>query len=199
MKPLTKQQRACLRAVESTTRKLAARKIRSQKEERALCDGYREAIRLHRDVVSTDVDIDKTVDGQRLCELATLGMLHLGGEGDVHKASLKDYDHKRYGPYLGVSDEGSAAGAIRKAAQNSPKAVALKQRNPMILGVALDAERLGGIGEVAVGPQEYVNIRLACVGRILNSTNIGTRVNLRFYRRHPVVNVPRGDLAEALR
>ena len=199
MKALTKQQRARLHTLKSTIRRLAARKIRSQKEERELGDSYREAIRLHRDVVSKCADIDETVDSRQLCELATRGMLHLGGEGDVHKASLKDYDHKRYGPYLGVSDEGSAAGAIRKAAQNSPKSVALKQRDPMILGVALDAERLGGIGEITVGPQEYVNIRLACVGRILNSTNVGTRVNLRLYRRHPVVNVPQGDLTEALR
>ena len=199
MKVLTKQQGARLRVLEPAIRKLAAIKTRSRAQERALCDGYREAIRLYQDVVSADVDIDENVECRRLLRLATQGMLHLGGEGDVRRASLKDYDHKRYGPYLGVSDEGSAAGAIRKAARDSPKAVALRQRDPMVLGVALDAERLGGIGEVAVGPQEYVNIRLACVGRILNSTNIGTRVNLRFYRRHPVVSVARGDLAKALR
>ncbi len=199
MNALTRKQGTRLRALKGTIRRLGAKKIRSRGEERALCDCYREAIRVYQDAVSTNVETGNAPDCRELLRLATRGMLHLGGEGDVHGASLKDYDHKRYGPYLGVSDEGSAAWAIRRAAQDSPKAVALKPCDPMTLGVAVDAERLGGIGEVAVGPQEYVGVRLACVGRILNSTNVGTRVNLRFYRRHPVVTVAAGDPAQSLR
>lgn len=195
---LTCQQRARSRILESTIRKLAAKKIRSRSEERVLCDSFRAVIRFYKDVASTNVDIDNTAGGRRLYRMATRGMLYLGGEGDVHRTSLKDYDHKRYGPYLGVSDGGSAAAAIRKASQNSPKAIALGFSDPMTLGVAVDAERLGGIGEVAVGPEEYINIRLACVGRILTSTNVGTRVNLRFYRRHPLVKVPEGGIEEAV-
>jgi hypothetical protein len=105
--------------------------------------------------------------------------------------SLKAYDNERYGPFLGVSDEGSAAGAIRDAALESPKALALPKsaRGPLELGVAVDAERLGGIGETAVGPDEYADIWLACVDRVLVTTNVGTRVNLRFYAREPIVKV----------
>src|SRR5262249_32689489 len=91
---------------------------------------------------------------------------------------------------LGVSDEGSAAGAIRDAALESPKVQALpkgESATPLVVGVAVDAERLGGIGEITVGPEEYADIWLACIDRILMTTNVGTRVNLRAYRRPPRV------------
>lgn len=106
----------------------------------------------------------------------------------------------RYGPFLGVSDEGSAAAQIREAALESPKARALPgavPRTPLVVGVAVDAERLGGIGEVAVGPEEYADVWLECVDRVLITTNIGTRVNVRVYRREPFVLV-RSDSSRAL-
>jgi len=106
----------------------------------------------------------------------------------------------RYGPFLGVSDEGSAAAQIREAAFDSPKVRALPRaapRTPLVVGVAVDAERLGGIGEVAVGPDEYVDIWLECVDRLLITTNIGTRVNMRVYRREPLV-VLESDSREAI-
>jgi len=126
--------------------------------------------------------------------------LHLGGDPARSTASLKDYDHERYGPFLGVSDEGSAAPAIREAGYASPKVRALprgEKASPFIVGLALDAERLGGVGEVAVGPEEYADIWLECVDRVLVTTNVGTRVNMRTYRREPRIPLMTGD-AKAL-
>jgi len=105
----------------------------------------------------------------------------LGGQPELASLSLRDYNHDRFGPYLGVSGEPDAAASIREAALASPKVVALALTDPLEVGVAHDAERLGSIGELPSGPDEYREIRLECVGRILTSTNIGSRVNLRFY------------------
>lgn len=171
----------------------------SRAADRGLCDEYRAVLRTYEDLVThgePDAHPGSTVEHLR--QLAKEAMLYLGGEADTWSTSLKDYDHERYGPYLGVSDEGSAAEVIRRAALDSPKARAVRSPSPMVVGVAHDAERLGAIGEVPVGPAEYAEIRLACTGRILTSTNVGTRLNLRFYKRHPVVVVPKGATAKAL-
>jgi hypothetical protein len=127
---------------------------------------------------------------------ARRAFLHLGGDPARATASLRDYDHHRYGPFLGVSDEGSAASAIRDAGYASPKARALPRGtkpSPLVVGLALDAERLGGVGEVAVGPDEYADVWLECVDRVLVTTNIGTRVNMRTYRREPRITLFGGD------
>lgn len=131
-----------------------------------------------------------------MIEDARRAYLFLGGDPEPSSFSLKDYDHVRYGPFLGVSDEGSATAAIRDAATASPKYRALRPRTkiaPEIVGVALDAERLGGIGEVAVGPDEYADVWTAGVDRLLITTNIGTRANLRVYRREPRVKILSGS------
>jgi hypothetical protein len=132
----------------------------------------------------------------RMTDDARLAYLFLGRDPEPSDFSLKDYDHERYGPFLGVSDEGSATAAIRDAATASPKCLALRSGTkiaPEIVGVALDAERLGGIGEVAVGPDEYADVWIAAVDRVLITTNIGTRVNLRVYRREPRVKIVSGS------
>lgn len=124
----------------------------------------------------------------RLKEEAREAYLEFGGDQDRASYSLRDYDHIRWGPFLGVSDEGSAVSALHTAALQSPKIRALRGRqkpSPLKIGLALDAERLGGIGEVAVGPDEYADVWLGCVERLLVTTNIGTRVNTRVYRREP--------------
>jgi hypothetical protein len=95
---------------------------------------------------------------------------------DPPALSLKDYDHRRWGPFLGVSDGGTAAGVIRDAALQSTKVRALGACPPIVLGVALDAERLGAVGETPVGPPELAKIRLESMGRILTTTNVGTQV-----------------------
>ena len=133
---------------------------------------------------------------------ARTAFLHLGGDPARPTASLRDYDHERYGPFLGVSDEGSAAAAIREAGYESPKAQALPRTvkpSPLVVGLALDAERLGGVGEVAVGPEEYADVWLECVDRVLVTTNIGTRVNIRTFRREPRITMRQADAGEIAR
>src|SRR6266498_3043747 len=61
---------------------------------------------------------------RRTTALAHKAYLFLGGDPDPPSFSLRQYDHKRYGPFLGVSDEGSAVAAIREAACASPKCIA---------------------------------------------------------------------------
>lgn len=117
----------------------------------------------------------------RLRGRAATALDELGGQPESATRSLRDYDHLRFGPYLGVSGEPDAAPAIRDAALASPKVVALGLREPLEVGVAHDAERLGSIGELPSGPDEYREIRLETVGRILTSTNVGSRINLRYY------------------
>jgi hypothetical protein len=167
---------------------------RSEYEERALTQSCREALDAYRAAALLG-------DPPRaLLARARSAYLHLGGDPVRTGGGLDDYDHVRYGPFLGVSDEGSAAGEIRMAALESPKVQALPQsakRTPMVVGVAVDAERLGGIGEVAVGPEEYADVWLACVGRVLVTTNVGTRVNVRVYRREPRILVKSADAKAA--
>lgn len=158
-------------------------------QERALTDECRRVVRAYRDAVAAGRSADKAT--------ARLALLHLGGDGDRGSWSLKDYDHETYGPFLGVSDEGSAAAVIRNAGLNSPKAIALGAATPAQLGLGHDAERLGAVGEVPVGPDEYADIWLECVERVLTTTNVGTRINVRFYLPYPVVTVPRGDARAA--
>ena len=187
MKPLSAAQVRRALGLERTISALARKRPLCPRDGALLGDACREAVRLYRDAVAGRSGPDEA-GIRRLAALAQQAMVLLGGEGDLGGPSLKDYDSERFGPYLGVSDEGSAAGVIRRAALESPKAKALGGAvNPLAVGVALDAERLGGVGEVAVGPEEYTEARTACLGHILNSTNVGTRVNLRFFRRHPVV------------
>jgi hypothetical protein len=157
--------------------------------ERALTDECRRVVRAYRDAVAAGESADKAT--------ARLALLHLGADGDRSSWSLKDYDHETYGPFLGVSDEGSAAPVIRQASLSSPKAVALGRATPAQLGLGHDAERLGAVGEVPVGPEEYADIWLECVDRVLTTTNVGTRINVRFYLPYPVVSVPRGDVRAA--
>jgi hypothetical protein len=81
----------------------------------------------------------------------------------------------------------------------APKGQALGRRaSPLTLGVALDAERLGAVGEVPVGPSEFAKIWSECVARILMTTNVGSRSNVRFYKRAPVITIEGGDSTAAL-
>jgi hypothetical protein len=166
----------------------------SSQNDRKISDAYREILRAYRARSATGDSL-----GVGWHRLAHEGLSYLGGQADRHASSLADYDHHRYGPFLGVSDEGSAAAAVRQAALAAPKAVELGRRaTPLTVGVALDAERLGGIGEVPVGPDEFCKIWSECVGRTLMTTNIGSRANIRLYRRAPVVTVPAGSINDAL-
>jgi hypothetical protein len=137
-------------------------------------------------------------DYERLWEMAKRAMAILGGQAEPPLQTLADYDSSRYGPMLGVSDEGSATAAIRRGALAAPKAAALPERTPLSLGIAHDAERLGAVGEVAVGPDEFATIRLAARGRVLTTTNVGTRVNARLFLAPPELRVRRDGLDNAI-
>lgn len=159
-----------------------------------LSDAYRELLRNYSALVTRD-----KVPAAEWQPVIRKALSFLGGQADRVPFSLKEYDQQRYGPYLGVSDEGSAAMAIRRAAYVSPKARALGRNLSLrTLGVAIDAERLGGVGEVPVGPDEYADIWSECSGRLLVSTNIGSHANLRLYNRPPLVMIPAGERPSAL-
>src|SRR5262245_2361228 len=64
-------------------------------------------------------------DYDRLWELAKRAMAILGGQAEPPMQTVADYDADRYGPMLGVSDEGSATAAIRHGGLAAPKAAAL--------------------------------------------------------------------------
>jgi hypothetical protein len=153
-----------------------------------LSDAYREVLREYRALASSTKE-----PGLRWRPLVREALGFLGGQGDRHTSSLVDYDHIRLGPFLGISDEGDAARTIRRAAFATPKAQAIgAKRSPISIGIALDAERLGSIGEVPVGPDEFAHIWRECVGRTLMTTNVGSRVNLRLYRQQALVTIPSG-------
>ena len=162
----------------------------------------RDAFQLFEDVVfrlnKAGVELGGK-DGKSLLALAQEAIMKLGGVVDPNPISLKDYEHHLHGPYLGVSDEGSAASIIRRAALSSPKLRVLGTAPPIQVGVAHDAGEAGGaVGEVAVGPEEYRDIILQCHGSILTSTNVGTRLNLRYYKLQPVIIVPHGSFATVM-
>ncbi len=166
----------------------------SPREESRLCDAYREILREYRAMAS-----DNNEPSSRWRILAAEALRYLGGDADRLSVSMRDYDHRRYGPFLGVSDDGGAAVDICRAARASPKAQALKDRaSPLAVGVALDAERLGGVGEVPVGPDEFSDIWRACAGRSLMTTNVGSRANIRHYLPPPLVTIADGDTDGAL-
>src|SRR5262245_35086137 len=60
-----------------------------------------------------------------LWKAAAQALAALGGQAEPALQTLADYDHRRYGPLLGVSDEGSATAAIRRGALAAPKCAAL--------------------------------------------------------------------------
>ncbi|HEY7326216.1 MAG TPA: hypothetical protein VH592_01150 [Gemmataceae bacterium] len=162
---------------------------------------WRDVLRYYQEVSHTREDPEPAkgeADYGRLWEFAKQAMANLGGQGEPSLETLADYDSERNGPLLGVSNEGGATAAIRHGALAAPRCQVSGDRTPLAVGVALDAERLGAIGEVVVGPDEFADIRLACRGRLLTTTNVGTRVNARNYLPPPVVQIKTGRTADAV-
>ncbi len=179
------------------SRLLGSKASLSVDRNRKVYDALRDVYRLYQDVVLRCHNQRKDPEGKsfkRLRILAERALDELGGQGEPAPVSLKQYDHLAYGPFLGVSDDGSAAASICEAALCSPKMRVIGNAAPIVVGVSHDAERLAAVGEVAVGPSEYHKIRLECTGRILTSTNVGTRLNLRYYKKRPVIDIPGGPL-----
>jgi hypothetical protein len=102
----------------------------------------------------------------------------------MSKELLAEYDSDQYGPLFAVSDEGSAGPVILDAALSSAKAAAVAS-SPFRLGVILDGERMTSAGEVPIGPPEYRALSAAAAGRLLLTTNVGTRVNVRLTGQLP--------------
>jgi hypothetical protein len=162
---------------------------------------WRDVLRYYQKVSEAREDPEPgkgEADYRRLWELAKQAMASLGGQCEPSLATLADYDHERNGPLLGVSNEGGATAAIRRGALAAPHCQVTGDRTPLAVGVAHDAERLGAIGEVVVGPDEYADIRLACQGRLLTTTNVGAHVNARSYLPPPVVTIKAGRTEEAV-
>lgn len=98
---------------------------------------------------------------------------------------LDEYDSARFGPLLAVSDEGENAETIARAAYLSAKAGALRTPSPLPIGLMIDGERMVSAGEGPIGPDEYAKLIAAAFERTLCSTNVGVRLNVRFYQRLP--------------
>ena len=190
-----------LKSLESNLHALLKKEPRTRQEDRELCDQYREVLHMYQDTMGEHLPKQDQLmceHKKRFASLAREAILYLGGEGEPYSVSLKDFDHNRYGPYLGISNEGSAAHLIREAALHSPKMQAIGPSEPIVVGVAHDAERMSAIGEVPVGPEEYADIRIECTSRILTSTNVGTQLNLRYYKRYPLVTIQKGSAKKVL-
>jgi hypothetical protein len=175
-----------------TIKRLSGKAL-SSRDERRLYDAHRAILRAYRALVGSGAEPGKSWQAP-----ADAALRYLGGDSDQHSRSLKHYDHHRYGPFLGVSDDGDSAEVIRRAALDSPKARALGKTEPLTVGVALDAERLGGVGEVPVGPDEFADIWRECIDRTLLTTNVGGRAHLWLYRLTPIVTIADGDSDAAL-
>ncbi len=148
-------------SLEKEIRALQGKRIRTIDEDRRLADAYRTVLRIFRDLAGerrSRAGEAEAFPPKPLNDLAREAFLYLGGQADPGSISLKEYDHITYGPYLGISDEGGAAEVILKAALQTPKVRLLKKIEPIKVGLSLDAERLGAVGEVAVGPQEYADV-----------------------------------------
>ena len=162
---------------------------------RQTAEAARELLRRYRHLAA-----DGSLPNAGWRSAAKAALTHIGCDAERRGESLRDYDHRRHGPFLGVSDDGDAADDICRAAWVSPKAMALGRRAaPLTIGVAVDAERLGGVGEVVVGPAEYADIWVKCAGRALTTTNIGSRANVRHFLTAPVITIADGAMDDALR
>jgi hypothetical protein len=103
--------------------------------------------------------------------------------------ALEKYNHRRFGPVLGISDEGSAAQTIAEAGYASAKAWAVANPDADIVGLIFDGERMGSAGEVPIGPDEYAKFIPATEHSIFCSTNVGVRVNTRIHQPLPEYRV----------
>ncbi len=161
---------------------------------RERADILREILSLHQRVwsrlpPSTTPAAARTAEAH-LGRLAEQAVLELGGIPDRMAWSIHEYDDARYGPLLGVSDDGGAASHIVAAMHDSPKARVLRRRGELSIqtvGGCLDAERMSAAGELLVGPAEYARCAAAAAGRVPVTTNVGTVVLPRFFRHRPQI------------
>lgn len=120
----------------------------------------------------------------------------LDGCGRATVRRLAEYNSDVHGPLFAVSDEGSAGEAVVDAAYASAKARALSPGDPLALGMILDGERMTSAGEVPIGPPEYAALLAAASGRLLLTTNVGVRVNVRPTQQLPKFEVGKNSAAD---
>jgi hypothetical protein len=84
-------------------------------DKRRLCDTQRKLLRTYRDALSRGKTPNK-----RWRNAAINALSYLGADADPEGTSLMDYDHCRFGPFLGVSDDGHSGDQICQAAYASP-------------------------------------------------------------------------------
>lgn len=101
--------------------------------------------------------------------------------------NLSEYDSNSYSPLLGVSDEGSAGTVIANVAHTSAKMLAFNDHDVNKVGIIIDGERMTSAGECPVGLDEYNEVVNAAKGKTNCSTNVGVRLNARYYQQHPEV------------
>ena len=187
---------------QSRTKAIATELKRAKQKRSVSAKDHRARFALYREVIHLFEDGDTKANSRR----ERLAFLHqpwktlirealtqLGGSAEPSCMSLRDYNSEIHGPYLGVSDDGKAGNEFREAILRSPKAEVLGPQPPLVVGAALDAERLAAVGEVAVGPEEYLDIWSSSQGRVLMTTNVGTRLNLRYYAVRPVLEIQGGS------
>ncbi|QHT65340.1 hypothetical protein GXP67_00950 [Rhodocytophaga rosea] len=101
--------------------------------------------------------------------------------------NLSEYDSDTYCPLLGVSDEGSAANIIAQVAQTSSKMIAFNDNDINKVGIIIDGERMTSAGECPIGLEEYKVIVEAADSKTNCSTNVGVRLNTRYYQQYPEI------------
>jgi hypothetical protein len=87
--------------------------VLSSRDEQRLYDAHRAILRAYRALIGSGA-----APGPRWAAPVEAALRYLGGDSDQHSRSLKYYDHHQYGPFLGVSDDGDSAEAIRRAAHD---------------------------------------------------------------------------------
>lgn len=100
------------------------------------------------------------------------------------RGRLQDFDYRRYGPLLGISDSGEVGATIVDAGISSAR---FRAGDLSATGVILDLERMGSSGETPVGPPEYELCRQLGPASSFLSTNVGVRTNARIYQPFPEI------------
>jgi hypothetical protein len=152
--PMNSKAQSRVGAINRELERLKRGRNPSATDNRARFALYRELIHLFEDAVAA-ANLQQESLGSRLRSWEAPireALAALGGSAEPGATSLRKYDSEIHGPYLGVSDEGKAARQFREAILASPKAQVLGPQTPLVLGAALDAERLAAVGEVAVSP-----------------------------------------------
>lgn len=103
--------------------------------------------------------------------------------------NLAAYNFTKYGPLLGISDEGSAAKVIASVAQGSAKMMALNISDTNAVGVIIDGERMTSAGECPIGPLEYKQLVAKAKDFTNCTTNVGVRINTKYYQQHPEIPI----------